>query len=142
LAASGHWRFTINRSTPKNARFFMDLLKTFNERYDGMNDSLQEAIRRPDAFTNVENNLFIDYFNLCAEEWLFSKDGYIHDAVWNAWENGHAPVRRRFSRQGSVATRAGEQFVLRFRTSTLTARYFPHPLLSPHSMHWLLHHVA
>jgi hypothetical protein len=46
-----------------------------------MNDRLQGAIRRPDAFTNAENDLFIDYFNLCAEEWLFWKGGYVYHAV-------------------------------------------------------------
>ena len=31
---------------------------------------------------------FIKYFNLCAEEWLFWKAGYIYDSIWKAWENG------------------------------------------------------
>lgn len=76
----------------------MELLQAFNERYDGLNDKLQAAIRTPHAFTDAEKDLFIDYFNLCAEEWLFWKDGYIYDAVWYAWENG----MRQFSRDARV----------------------------------------
>jgi hypothetical protein len=33
-------------------------------------------------------NKIVDYFNLCAEEWLFWRAGYIYDPVWVAWENG------------------------------------------------------
>ena len=35
-----------------------------------------------------DNEKLIRYFNLCAEEWLFWKAGYIYDPVWRAWENG------------------------------------------------------
>jgi len=30
----------------------------------------------------------MDYFNLCAEEWLLYKAGYIYEPVWQAWVNG------------------------------------------------------
>ena len=89
-SVGGIWALAFYRQSQhaENARFLMELLKTFNERYDGMNDGLQNAIRSPKAFTDADKDLFIDYVNLCAEEWLFWKDGYIYDAVWNAWENG------------------------------------------------------
>jgi hypothetical protein len=99
-AVGGIWALAFYHQSQhaENARFFMDLLKAFNERYDGMNDRLQDAIRTPNAFTNVQNDMFIDYFNLCAEEWLFWKDGYVYDAVWNAWANG----MRQYARDSRV----------------------------------------
>jgi hypothetical protein len=30
----------------------------------------------------------MDYFNLCAEEYLFFKEGYIHPQVWQSWCRG------------------------------------------------------
>jgi len=30
----------------------------------------------------------IDYLNLCGEEYLYYKRGYIEPSVWHAWQNG------------------------------------------------------
>ena len=30
----------------------------------------------------------MEYFNLCAEEYLFFKEGYIHPEAWQSWCRG------------------------------------------------------
>ncbi|CUJ32621.1 Uncharacterised protein [Achromobacter aegrifaciens] len=35
-----------------------------------------------------ERNLIVDYFNLCAEEYLFYQQGYIPEKVWRSWCRG------------------------------------------------------
>ena len=37
-----------------------------------------------------EQKTLFDYFNLCAEEYLFYKAGYIDEEVWQSWLRGMA----------------------------------------------------
>ena len=53
-----------------------------------LNEDLQKALWHEEEFHERVRLRFIDYFNLCAEEWLFWKAGYIYDPVWTARENG------------------------------------------------------
>jgi hypothetical protein len=89
-SVGGLWAFAFYMQTQhaENARFLKELLEKFNQRYDEMNDVLQSAIRSKNGFTESERDLFIDYFNLCSEEWLFWQAGYVYDPVWHSWENG------------------------------------------------------
>jgi hypothetical protein len=67
---------------------FKQLFSEFNARYDGMNGRLAaiaELDIAPDENEKVE---VVDYFNLCAEEYLFYKEGYIHPEVWRSWCRG------------------------------------------------------
>lgn len=40
--------------------------------------------------TQEQRSLIVDYFNLCAEEYLFCKEGYIPRRVWRSWCRGMA----------------------------------------------------
>jgi hypothetical protein len=40
------------------------------------------------VFTPNQRNLVIDYFNLCAEEFLWYKKNRIPNDVWSAWKSG------------------------------------------------------
>jgi hypothetical protein len=80
--------FYIHGRHAEDAKFMKQLLSEFNARYDKLNDALQTAIWHGEPFTPEKKLCFIDYFNLCAEEWLFRQGGYIYDPVWTAWENG------------------------------------------------------
>jgi hypothetical protein len=82
LAFYFHWR------RANDARFVKELLTEFNDRYDKMGTELQFAISRRGDFEKETELRFVRYFNLCAEEWLFWKAGYIYDEVWRAWQNG------------------------------------------------------
>ena len=82
LAFYFHWR------RANDARFVKELLSEFNDRYDKLGSDLQFAIWNRGDFEKETQLKFIRYFNLCAEEWLYWKAGFIYEEVWRAWENG------------------------------------------------------
>ena len=72
---------------------FKDLFESFNTKYNGeTNDIFNELVRNPEK--RIEEikpngeNIVIDYFNLCAEEYLWFSKGRIPKKVWDAWKCG------------------------------------------------------
>jgi len=85
---SGH--FILQQHLAETS-LFKALFTEFNKRYDKLNGKLAEiAASKPERkpLDNKERETVIDYFNLCAEEYLFYKRGYIDPDVWRAWCNG------------------------------------------------------
>lgn len=74
----------------QETRLFVDLFRQFNERYDKHNDLLNEIFAQPqqDMLSAKQKQVLFDYFNLCSEEWLYFKTGYIDPAVWASWREG------------------------------------------------------
>ncbi|MCT2561859.1 hypothetical protein [Chryseobacterium herbae] len=74
----------------ENDLFFKDLFRSFNERYDAdLNDLINELRIEPTRILSpTEKNKIIDYFNLCAEEFLWKKKNRIPKDVWEAWRAG------------------------------------------------------
>lgn len=74
----------------EETRLFKELFSEFNLRYDKLNGTLQDVERYPpeQCLTNEETKALVDYFNLCAEEYLFYKLGYIREEAWRAWLKG------------------------------------------------------
>ena len=66
------------------------MFREFNQRYDGLNSRLNALLERDGSLllTPEDKHLLYDYFNLCAEEYLYFKSGYIDSEVWNAWMRG------------------------------------------------------
>ena len=74
-------------------RLMKELITDFNSRYDNLNGELNDILRKGDEEPSMELDqndraILNDYFNLCAEEYLFKKLGYIHPRVWEAWYRG------------------------------------------------------
>jgi hypothetical protein len=67
---------------------FKELFTEFNARYDKLNDNLLEIKEAGAAPTLQHRQAIVDYFNLCAEEYLFFKQGYIIPEVWRSWCRG------------------------------------------------------
>ena len=88
VAGLGALAFYPHRRHAEDARLVKELLADFNERYDKLGTDLQFAICRNGDFEKETELKFVRYFNLCAEEWLFWRAGYIYDPVWQAWQNG------------------------------------------------------
>jgi hypothetical protein len=84
----GALAFYFHRRHAEDARFAKELLTEFNDRYDKLGSDLQFAIWRRGDFEKETQLQFIRYFNLCAEEWLFWRAGYIYGPVWEAWKKG------------------------------------------------------
>jgi hypothetical protein len=74
----------------EETRLFKDLFSEFNLRYDKLNGTLLSVEHcRPDqCLTDEMNQALVDYFNLCDEEYMFYKLGYIREEAWRAWLNG------------------------------------------------------
>ena len=74
----------------EETRLFKELFCDFNARYDRMNEQLYALLDAPpdQALTRDESSFLYDYFNLCAEEYLYYRKGYIDLEVWIAWQNG------------------------------------------------------
>jgi hypothetical protein len=68
-----------------NDLLFKELFNSFNDRYDNQINSLR---LEPRDLLDDEKILVIDYFNLCAEEYLWMIKGRIPKDVWNAWKAG------------------------------------------------------
>jgi len=90
--------FYLHGRHAEDAKFVKELLTDFNERYDNLGSDLQRALWTDASFHEDMKLQFIKYFNLCAEEWLFWRAGYIYDPVWKAWENG----MRQYARDARV----------------------------------------
>jgi hypothetical protein len=87
---AGWWTFTHfqHQHTLEKSRFFFDLFKQFNDRYNKLNDDLQRIAAGEGILSSAERARIVDYFNLCAEEFLFYQRGYVPEDVYRAWRNG------------------------------------------------------
>jgi hypothetical protein len=76
----------------EQTRLLKDLVTDFNARYDRLNDALNFIVEKGSLIGEHEarplNAYLNDYFNLCAEEYLFFKRGYVPTEVWESWLNG------------------------------------------------------
>ena len=88
LGGTCAFAFYLHRQQAADAKLVKELLTEFNDRYDKLGSDLQFAIAHRGDFEKETELKFIRYFNLCAEEWLFWRAGYIYDPVWRAWQNG------------------------------------------------------
>lgn len=74
----------------EEVKLFKELFTEFNERFDEMNGDLFDILEGPvdRELTSDEKKKLFDYFNLCAEEYLYYRKGFIYQEVWDAWRNG------------------------------------------------------
>lgn len=68
---------------------FHQLFIGFNARYDKINGSLFSLLNKQNLLPE-DRSIIVDYFNLCAEEYLFYQQGYIPRKVWRSWCRGMA----------------------------------------------------
>jgi len=87
-AAGGVTTFLYSQHL-QETRLFADLFKQFNERYDGFNAKLNHVVENAKSPIRGDDlQCLMDYFNLCAEEYLYFKAGYIDETVWQSWVCG------------------------------------------------------
>lgn len=90
LGAIGGFAYFLYRQHLDETRLFKELFAEFNARYDKLNNDLNKILDGPEQGlpSTMERDTVFKYFNLCAEEYLFHKAGYIDKKVWNAWQKG------------------------------------------------------
>lgn len=82
--------FIMQKQQLDEAKLFKELFVDFNFRYDKLNEELNR-IKNEDPKKPLESNdinRLYDYFNLCGEEYLFYRKGYIYPEVWKSWVMG------------------------------------------------------
>lgn len=82
--------YFVQQQKLAETQLFHQLFTHFNERYDKFNGPLAAMAHEGTEITQEQRNLIVDYFNLCAEEYLFYQEGYIHRRVWRSWCRGMA----------------------------------------------------
>ena len=81
--------YFLQKQQLEETRLMKELITDFNSRYGAMNEELQSILETsPAPLTSCQEKTVVDYFNLCAEEYLFSDLGYVEPRVWKAWRNG------------------------------------------------------
>ena len=94
VGAIAGFTFFLYRQHLDETKLFKELFVEFNKRYDEMKDGLNEIV---DCMQQVEpsepqRKLLFSYLNLCSEEYLFYKAGYIDHEVWESWRKGMEDV--------------------------------------------------
>jgi hypothetical protein len=82
--------YLVQSQRIEEARLFKELFSEFNARYNKLNEGLNEihGLLEDAMLSYHQRNRLYDYFNLCAEEYLFYRRGYILPQVWDSWLNG------------------------------------------------------
>ena len=80
--------FFVQKQKLEETRLFRELFREFNQRYDEMSDDLQHVFRSSKELSDEDKEVLVKYFNLCGEEYLMFKMGYISPEVWTSWKNG------------------------------------------------------
>lgn len=89
LAAAGGLTTFLYTQHLQETRLFTELFQQFNKRYGDMNERLSViAQSMSGGISREDRQVLMDYFNLCAEEYLYFSAGYIDDSVWNSWMRG------------------------------------------------------
>lgn len=84
VAGAFSFVYFVQQQKLAETHLFKELFTEFNRRYDQMNEQLA-AIRDGAPLSIAERHSVVDYLNLCAEEYLFYREGYIHTDVWRSW---------------------------------------------------------
>tara|TARA_R110002050_G_scaffold95172_3_gene198116 strand:- start:1671 stop:2177 length:507 start_codon:yes stop_codon:yes gene_type:complete len=89
--------FNKNQSEITHHQLQKELFGEFNKRYDTLNGYLEKITKfdtlehlmdkKPNRYYFLRNKLN-DYFNLCAEEYYWYKNGRIDEDLWQSWESG------------------------------------------------------
>lgn len=82
--------YVVQKQQLEELQTFKELFNDFNNRYDKMNEKLNKMHGKPIdiALTENERDILNDYFNLCSEEYLYYRKGYIYREVWISWCKG------------------------------------------------------
>ncbi len=82
--------YFVEKQKLEQMEFFIKLFTECNKRYDMLNENLNEILQenQQKELSSGQVDLLYNYFNLCAEEYLFYKEGFIYPEVWRSWGNG------------------------------------------------------
>jgi hypothetical protein len=89
LGAAGGLTTFLYTQHLQETRLFTELFQQFNARYNALNNRLNLiAAGQSRELSREDRQVLMDYFNLCAEEYLYYRAGYIDPSVWKSWTRG------------------------------------------------------
>ena len=99
--------YFIQKQSLEELELFERLFTRFNERYCRLHDQLPGVVGEGvnPVITSEQQVALDQYFNLCAEEYLFYSQGCILPVVWRSWCRGmlwylsHDPIHDVFQRE-------------------------------------------
>jgi hypothetical protein len=109
--------FGVQKQNLEEIKLFKMLFEQFNGRYDEINDDMNQIYRDSESpLTEVEIKTLFKYFNLCGEEYLYYREGFICHEVWHAWNNGMKFFRQnpRISRLWDLELKCDSYYGLSF----------------------------
>lgn len=80
--------YFVQKQKLEEMKLFKDLFTEFNTRYECQNEKLADIKANKINGSDDINKVLDDYFNLCSEEYLFYKEGRIHNEAWGSWCRG------------------------------------------------------
>ena len=82
--------YFVQKQQLEELNTFRELFIDFNARFDKLNKELNRIVSEDSTedLKETEKNTLYDYFNLCSEEYLFYRKGYIYPEVWKEWCKG------------------------------------------------------
>ena len=82
--------FFFQKQRLEETRLFREIFTECNKSFDKLNENLNKIINKgeDESISDDERYTLYDYFNLCGEEYLYYKKGYIYPSAWKAWHNG------------------------------------------------------
>ncbi|WP_143102416.1 hypothetical protein [Lutibacter maritimus] len=96
-------RYQNHSKKMETDRMLKELFAEFNERYDKINNKLDvisklsvEQWNELSQTKQSENEgVIVDFFNICAEEYYWHKEGRINGNIWTSWEKGMNDIYNR-----------------------------------------------
>ncbi|TYB79170.1 hypothetical protein [Bizionia myxarmorum] len=104
------YRFNNNSKTHfaqtekiESDRMMKELFKEFNGRYDKINNKLDKISKmsvkkwegQKEEKKVIRYGIVMDFFNICAEEHFWHKEGRINGNIWGSWEKGMNDIYNR-----------------------------------------------
>ena len=90
LGGTGSFAYFVQKQKLEETTLFRELFERFNKRYNDLNERITriETSKSDTPLTADEQALLVVYFNLCAEEYLYFRRGFVFPEVWQSWYNG------------------------------------------------------
>jgi hypothetical protein len=81
--------YFLTQHSLEERRFSRELFAEFNRKYNDLNEDLFDIVNNGALeLSGEDKKILVDYFNLCAEEWLQYDEGHIRPSIWESWNNG------------------------------------------------------
>jgi len=82
--------YFLQKQQLEEMKLFREIFSECNKRYYYQSKELDDIFsdKQKVELDGNDKNILVNYFNLCGEEYIYYKRGYIYPSVWKSWHNG------------------------------------------------------